>query len=71
MLKFEKQVTGAIRKDGVIVHTVGELMDVLSRLPKDLPVDGDFCNGMYRVSVTRIAGSSRDWLALKVEGYSD
>ena len=72
VLKFEKQVPIELRKHGAIVRTVGELMDVLSQLPRELPVDGDFCNGMYQVGVTRIAGYSEpDRLALTVEGYPD
>lgn len=71
MLKFEKQVPIELRKNGAIVRTVGELMDVLSQLPRELPVDGYFCNGMYQVGVTRIASRNKDRLALTVEGYSD
>ena len=71
VLKFEKHVPVELRKNGAIVRTVGELMDVLSRLPRELPVDGDFCNGMYQVAVTRIADGNKDRLALTVEGYPD
>jgi hypothetical protein len=71
VLKFEKQVPVELRKNGAIVRTVGELIDVLSQLPRELPVDGDFCNGMYQVGVTRIADGNKDRLALTVDGYPD
>lgn len=69
MLKFEKKIPIELRRNGEIVRTVGELMDVLSLLPRNLPVDGECGNGKYRVSVTRIVGSE-EWLALAVRPVS-
>jgi hypothetical protein len=70
VLRFEKDVPSRFRKEDIVVRTVGELIDELAKLPRDLPLVGDMSNGMCKVSVTRIiAGRGKEWLACEVEGF--
>jgi len=58
-LRFEDEVPMRFRRDeDVIVRTVGQVIDELSQLPRDLPLLGDCGNGQYRISVTRCVA---DW----------
>ncbi len=70
MLKFESEVPKEFRDADVpiLVRSVGELLDQLAKLPRDLPMSGYFCRGVCRVGVTRILGRNEK-LACTVEDY--
>ena len=66
-MRFENEVPDEFRTDGIEVHTVGELIDALARLPRDLPVCGLFCVDVINVGVTHhIASENEEYLALVI-----
>lgn len=70
MLEFEDQIPKRFRTDEIVVKTVGQLIDELSQLPRDLPMSGEMCNGMALVRVTQIVGFGKpNILACDVEGF--
>lgn len=73
MLKFEKDVPDRFRKcdTNTIVRTVGELIDELSHLPRDLPMEGDFGNGKCVVGVIKHIRGGSSKLVCTVEDRED
>lgn len=72
MLKFEDEIPKEFRNQDqpIVVRSVGELIDQLSKLPRDLSLDGYFCRGAYSIRVIKILGWE-ERLACSIEGYDD
>lgn len=71
-LKFEDEIPEQFRNcdTPLVIRSVGELIEQLMKLPRDLPLEGHFCRGAYSIEVVKILQHEPKF-ACRIEAYDD